>query len=287
MQNDLTQKGQQTRQHILATAVRLFMSQGYDTTTMRDIAAAAECSPGLTYRYFAQKEALVVALYEELADETLTFADSLAFTNMADRYHALMQYKMAQIKPHRAALTALVCALMQPNASLHVWGQKTPDSRDKMLDAFIRVVNGSTDKLNDPVASSMATLLYAFYILLVIFWSYDRTREHRATTMMLAFMREALKIVRPMMLMPVITKAVVKLAEILALVFVAPPEIPPSDGVTISHLTHSVNTPLWNDGLSHDGAGSSSDGDGLRPSRDGSHISPLPSSDEDGGLPKL
>lgn len=244
MQNDLTQKGQQTRQHILATAVRLFMSQGYDATTMRDIAAAAECSPGLTYRYFAQKEALIVALYEDMAAESLAFTGELAFTNMAERYHALMQHKLTQIKPHRAALVALFCALMHPTNTIKVWGHHSPDSRDKMLDAFTRVVNGATDKLTEPVASSMTTLLYAFYILLMIFWTYDRTRDNRATHLMLDFMREGLKIVRPMMLMPVITKAVIRLAEILSLVFVHPSEIPPPEASIARRASHEdTDTP--------------------------------------------
>ena len=244
MTNDLTQKGRHTRQHILATAVRLFMTQGYDSTTMRDIATAAECSPGLTYRYFAQKEALVVALYEDLATESLVFADGLAFMTMAERYHVLMQHKMAQVKPHRAALMALFCAIMQPdaNASLNIWGRNTTDSRDKMLDVFSVVVNGATDKLNEPVASSMITLLYAFYILLMIFWSYDRTPDFRATRLMLDFMREALKIVRPMMLMPVISKAVVRLAGILALVFVNPPE---ASNNTVPKQETAKTTPAW------------------------------------------
>jgi len=251
MHNDLTQKGQQTRQHILATAVRLFMTQGYDATTMRDIAAAAECSPGLTYRYFAQKEALVVALYEDLATETLVFSDSLAFMNMAERYHIVMEHKLTQVTPHRAALTALFCAVMQPNNTLSVWGRNSTDSRDKMLDVFTHVVNGATDKLNERVASSMITLLYAFYILLMMFWSYDRTPEHRATRLMLDFMREALKIVRPMMLMPVITKAIIRLAEILALVFVNPPQTGGSDGLngdgsprqSLNHLSLDITVP--------------------------------------------
>lgn len=271
MPNDLTQKGRLTRQHILATAVRLFMTQGYDATTMRDIATAAECSPGLTYRYFAQKEALVVALYEDLAAESLTFASNLAFMNMAERYHILMQHKMAQVKPHRAALMALFCALMQPDANpdLSIWGRNSQDSRDKMLDVFAVVVNGATDKLNEPVASSMITLLYAFYILLMIFWSYDRTPDHRATKLMLDFMREALKIVRPMMLMPVITKAVVRLAGILAQVFVNPPEGQGGHGAAASSVSTGMTVvPVMssNDGHSTDGADpeSSSDGDGTK-----------------------
>ena len=58
----LTPKGERTREHLLDTALRLFTSAGYEATTMRDIAAAAECSLGLAYRYFASKEEFVLAL---------------------------------------------------------------------------------------------------------------------------------------------------------------------------------------------------------------------------------
>lgn len=51
-----TRKAEQTRQRILDSALELFASKGYEGTTMRDIAAQAECSPGLAYRYFSGKE---------------------------------------------------------------------------------------------------------------------------------------------------------------------------------------------------------------------------------------
>lgn len=62
----ITSKGERTREHILDTALRLFSEQGYEQTTMRGIAAAAETSLGLAYRYFTSKEDLVLALYERL-----------------------------------------------------------------------------------------------------------------------------------------------------------------------------------------------------------------------------
>ena len=40
----LTPKGERTREHILDTALSLFIEKGYDATTMRDIAVAAESS---------------------------------------------------------------------------------------------------------------------------------------------------------------------------------------------------------------------------------------------------
>ncbi len=50
----------QTRVTLRKVAFELFRTQGYDETTVAQIAAAAEVSPATFFRYFATKEALVV-----------------------------------------------------------------------------------------------------------------------------------------------------------------------------------------------------------------------------------
>ena len=55
-----TRKGEQARQRILESALYLFGYKGYEEATMREIAAEAGYSPGLTYRYFTSKEELVL-----------------------------------------------------------------------------------------------------------------------------------------------------------------------------------------------------------------------------------
>ncbi|MCU0515030.1 MAG: TetR/AcrR family transcriptional regulator [Anaerolineae bacterium] len=215
----MTTKGLQTRHHILSVALNLFTTRGYEATTMRDIAEAADCSPGLTYRYFAHKEDLVMALYDHLAQQSLAYAGTLPPGVIAEGFHALMQHKLTQMQPYRAAVAAMFGALMRPEVGTSVWGQQSTSERDAMVEAFGLVMQRATDKLTEPLASSMTTLLYCFHLLLLLFWLYDRTPEQRATGHMLDFMREALKLVRPMMIMPLIGKATIKLAHILALVF--------------------------------------------------------------------
>jgi AcrR family transcriptional regulator len=53
-------KKQKTRWAIQAHALRLFASQGYDATTVEQIAFAAEISPSTFLRYFKTKEDVVI-----------------------------------------------------------------------------------------------------------------------------------------------------------------------------------------------------------------------------------
>jgi AcrR family transcriptional regulator len=61
-----------TRKAIQDHAFRLFAAQGYDETTVEQIAAAAEISPSTFFRYFPTKEDVVVTdTYDPIMAETL------------------------------------------------------------------------------------------------------------------------------------------------------------------------------------------------------------------------
>ena len=53
-------KKQKTRESIQRTALRLFVKQGYEETTIEQIAAAAEISPSTFFNYFPTKEDVVL-----------------------------------------------------------------------------------------------------------------------------------------------------------------------------------------------------------------------------------
>jgi AcrR family transcriptional regulator len=58
-------KMERTRRFIADKAFELFVTQGYDNTTVEQIAAAAEVGARTLYRYYPTKEALVVNFVEE------------------------------------------------------------------------------------------------------------------------------------------------------------------------------------------------------------------------------
>ncbi|AQA06211.1 hypothetical protein BVC93_07470 [Mycobacterium sp. MS1601] len=61
-------KKQRTRATLIDAAVSLCLTQGYERTTVEQIAAAADVSPRTFSRYFATKDAVVMTLLEDLVD---------------------------------------------------------------------------------------------------------------------------------------------------------------------------------------------------------------------------
>ena len=58
-------KKQRTRATLVSAAVRLCLDQGYENTTVDQIASAADVSPRTFSRYFATKDAVYLSLLEE------------------------------------------------------------------------------------------------------------------------------------------------------------------------------------------------------------------------------
>ncbi|HEU5098550.1 MAG TPA: helix-turn-helix domain-containing protein [Roseiflexaceae bacterium] len=217
--SQLTPKGEQTREHILDTALKLFVEHGYEAATMREIAAAADCSLGLTYRYFARKEDLVLALYWRTAEEQEAYIRALPPAQIADRFADAMHAKIGQIVPYRDAFGALFGAALTPNSGVAVLGDQTSGIRERMGRAFFELVAGAADAPRERQARQLATLLYALHLALLLFWLHDRSPEHRATADLIKLVRDTLALVRPVLRVPPVSKALARLARAIEPVF--------------------------------------------------------------------
>src|SRR4051812_2794670 len=88
-------KAEETRLRILQSALELFRRQGFDRTTIREIANEADVAVGLGYYYFASKEAMVMAFYELASREMAPMlAEALAGPGrLESRLRALIEIK--------------------------------------------------------------------------------------------------------------------------------------------------------------------------------------------------
>jgi len=76
------EQAEQTRRNIMAAALRTFSRRGIAHTTLEEIATAARVTRGAIYWHFADKQALVKAIREDVA---LPLVDKADFTLLNDR----------------------------------------------------------------------------------------------------------------------------------------------------------------------------------------------------------
>jgi len=212
-------KSQQTREHILETALRLFAEKGYTETTMRDIAGAADCSLGLAYRYFARKEEFILALYERLTDEFEEEVSRLPPAPLARRFASAMEVHLRRLRAHRETMGALFAAGLAPDSEVAVLGDSVAGIRSRIWSVFERVVTGASDAPKRGQAEQMTTLLYAAHLLFVLFWLQDRSANQAKTQELLGFAQEMLGRLRPVLGLPPVARPLTKLVGIIGPMF--------------------------------------------------------------------
>ena len=88
-----------TRERIEAAALELFRTRGFEATTTRDIAKAAQIATGTLFNYFAAKEAIVAALAEEgLAKAQAAAEKQPAAETLEEDLFALVAAELATIE---------------------------------------------------------------------------------------------------------------------------------------------------------------------------------------------
>jgi AcrR family transcriptional regulator len=80
----------QTRAQLIATARRLFFTDGYHPTSLEKVADAAGYSKGAVYSNFRNKDELCTAVLDEIRAERLS--DAIAAFSRADRFEALREW---------------------------------------------------------------------------------------------------------------------------------------------------------------------------------------------------
>lgn len=210
-----TQKGEQARQRILESALYLFGARGYEETTMREIAAEAGYSPGLTYRYFSRKEELVLALYQNLCTELDTYTHDLPPGSLSERFDLTVSRQLELMIPYRQALSALFGTALNPRSTVGVFGKNTIDIRRHARRTYLRVIGGAKDAPKEPQCEELATILYGMHLAMVLFWLIDESDKAHRTLMLLAFLRDMLRLIQPLLWLPPVAQAQTRLAAIL------------------------------------------------------------------------
>ena len=114
-------RGEQTYQEILAAAKRLFLSQGFAATSMRQIAREVGITPAAIYNYYPGKDQLFTAVLQNAApyDELFALWDRMEADSAENLVRQMFRAALAFVTDHQDYLhLALIDARERDGAAL-------------------------------------------------------------------------------------------------------------------------------------------------------------------------
>jgi AcrR family transcriptional regulator len=184
-QTRLGDKAEETRARILEAALALFRKRGFDATTMRDVAKAADVAVGAAYYYFPSKDAIVLSYYEETqrissARTRIAFRDS---TDVRARLGAAFHAKLDVIAKDRKLLSALFKTIADPAAPMSIFSATTEPVRQESIQVLDEALSVAPEvALLDPQARRVLALaFFSLQLGVTLYFIHDASPKQEKT----------------------------------------------------------------------------------------------------------
>lgn len=177
------QKAEKTRQRILDVALGLFLKHGYEKATMREIAKAAGLAPGAAYYHFESKEHLIQSYYERSYEEHLPIVEKVLEKekDLKKRLAGAVKAHMQIAESYHGISKALFATAVNPDHPLSPFSPESKEVRDKNIDVFRRVLEGTSTTIPERLKARLPEILWMFKMGMILYWVYDKSPRQRKT----------------------------------------------------------------------------------------------------------
>ena len=176
-----TSKGEQTRQHIFETALKLFREKGFDATTMQQIAQRANVVKSAAYYYFPSKESIIQAYYDEIqaAQERHCKVVFFQTEDLKKRLAAALHSKLNLARSDRNLLGVVFRYTGEPHHPLSCLGSGTAQIRRRSIAVFEMAIEA--ERLPKDLSQLLPIAFWALQMGLLILFIYDESKGQRRT----------------------------------------------------------------------------------------------------------
>lgn len=186
-----TAQGDASKEGIYSAAIGLIAERGFEAATLRDVAERAGVSPGLLYKYFPGKRAVVLALYDDLSARYSEKASVMPKGNWRTRYLFSLRTSLEVLSPQRKTLEALIPVVIS-NGEEGLFAPGTAYSRGRVQPVFLQAVQMASDAPKPVDSLALGRLLYLSHLGIILLWLLDKSPRQRATTAFIALLESAL-----------------------------------------------------------------------------------------------
>ncbi|MGZ3650869.1 MAG: TetR/AcrR family transcriptional regulator [Bdellovibrionota bacterium] len=213
-------KGEATRRHLMDQALKIFLSRGFEKTTLRDLQKATGLSLGSFYYYFPSKESIIFAFYEEnfshFKEEAIKCLER-GGTRFDDLFEAVLETRIRTMAPQREIFLQLASAATDPQSPLSPFSPSTEEVRNATIGIFHGLVARSDIKVPRTIAPYLPHLLWFAMMGVILFWTFDQSPGQSRTLKLIPILsRNTSRLLRALNL-PIVGKHILPFKEILAL----------------------------------------------------------------------
>jgi AcrR family transcriptional regulator len=173
-----------TRKRILQAARRLFADDGFEATTTRDIALAADIASGTLFNYFPTKEAIVAALANDAIGDALAppaDAPQHQADTLEEDLFALVAACLRKLKPLRKHLPSLFETSLSPLAAAGGANASQHDATSFRVRQLQAVAAIAAEHGFVPLSAIAMQLYWTLYIGVLLFWAADASAKQEET----------------------------------------------------------------------------------------------------------
>jgi AcrR family transcriptional regulator len=172
-----TPKAEETSLKILDAALELFREEGFDSATMRDIAAKAGVATGAAYYYYASKDAIVMAFYQRAWKEMQPAIQAALDESrgLEAKLKAVIRVKLEYFTANRAVLRALLRTGADPKHPLSPFSAETLEIRESDIAWFRRMLEEGGVRIPRDLEVHIPGVLWFFQMGVIFFWVTDES----------------------------------------------------------------------------------------------------------------
>jgi len=161
----------------------LFMSGGFEKTTMRMIADRANVNVALSYYYFPSKEHLVLEFYRNFSREFIERSAAVAVSSskLEARLIGVAETMFAAAGPYHTFAGSLFATAASPASPLNPFSADCTDIRTDGVALCERLVDGCTPRIPDDLAAELPFLLWVFNLGMLYCWMHDHSAGQQKT----------------------------------------------------------------------------------------------------------
>jgi len=181
------QQQAEIRLKIINTAVELFSENGFETTSMKQIAREAGIGDATIYKYFANKDKLIYGYYGLMATETaqqFLAEDDLSEYSLQEKLQLLIDIYLNNFLPNREFVCDSINMIMQSPSILF---KDVAPVREEFIDLIRNLLNDAEQAgeiAQSPFTDATAKLANDYLLAVLLYWVNDDSEEFSNTTQM-------------------------------------------------------------------------------------------------------